>query len=214
MRGILAALGLCLWACGPGIYLAATPKDDCCSLRSPTLRSAAQDNAGSVPQREAGIPRIEPAEIDLGFPQTPSPAFVEAVYPQNWVWRENLPMPKARPAATVLLLAEARASLGKGPRQLGTRRDLWCADFINVLLRRLGLHGSGSDAAASFAHWGKPAKPAPGVVAVKPRRGGNHVIVIKEVRGRTIIAISGNSGRTVREMKYSVGQFYAFRAPA
>lgn len=111
------------------------------------------------------------------------------------------------------LVDVASAALGKGPRALGTRPDLWCADFINKTLAKVGLRGTGSDLAASFARWGRPAVPAPGVVAVKPRRGGNHVVIIKEVRGDQITAISGNSGRAVRLMRYKVGQFYAFRSP-
>lgn len=111
------------------------------------------------------------------------------------------------------LLDAATAALGKGPAALGTRANLWCADFINRTLRRIGLNGTNSSLASSFARYGQAAKPAPGVIAVKPRAGGNHVVIIKEVRGRELVAVSGNSGGKVRLMRYRIAQFYAFRAP-
>lgn len=156
----------------------------------------------------------------------PAPAVLASLTPptqiiiiESPIVTDGIPFPLSRrktvePPPTVLLLAAASHDVSKGPRALGLRRSLWCADAINAWLRRIGVKGTGSPLASSFVHWGKPAKPAPGVIAVKTRRGGNHVVVIKVIKGSTVIAISPNSGGKVREMRYSVRQFYAFRVPA
>lgn len=140
--------------------------------------------------------------------------------PMRWrVPRSDLELREALGAAAPadhrsLLAAEASRWIGKGPRDLGVRHSLWCADAINAWLRRIGLKGTGSALAASFASWGKQAKPAPGVIAVKRRHGGNHVVVVKAVHGTKIVAISPNGGgNRVRVHVYRVRQFYAFREP-
>ena len=135
----------------------------------------------------------------------------------------NLPMPLRPPielaahrkvhAVKVALLREAERAVGKGAHQLGVRPDLWCADAINAFLRRIDIRGTGSALAASFVHWGRPAKPGPGVIAVKSRRGGNHVVVIKQVKRNSVVTISPNSGGKVRTMTYPIAVFYAFREP-
>lgn len=121
--------------------------------------------------------------------------------------------PAVAPAAR-LSFAAARW-VGKGPREIGTRPNLWCAAFINKVLKGLGLRGTGSDLAASFARYGKPSKLKPGAIAVKRRRGGNHVVVIERVlKGGRVVAISGNSGNRVRRMVYRASVFWAVRTPA
>jgi hypothetical protein len=49
------------------------------------------------------------------------------------------------------IIREARRYLGGNPT---TRSNLWCARFMNLVLERTGHRGTGSDLAASFAHYG------------------------------------------------------------
>lgn len=128
----------------------------------------------------------------------------------------RVPLPRRKPPGSEALLALAQADVGKGPRELGTRLTLWCADAINVWLRRLNIKGTGSALAASFVRYGKPADPAPGVIAVKPRRGGSgHVVIVKSVlpKGRMLVVSPNGGGNKVRLTIYPIRSFYAFRAP-
>ena len=86
------------------------------------------------------------------------------------------------------LVERASKYLGFGPNQLGLPRNLWCADFINMLV------GGHSRAAASYLNRGTHAKyGCVNCVAVLTRRGGNHVGVVSgyDNEGDPII-ISGN----------------------
>lgn len=203
MRKFFAALAcagaLCAVAAAPFGWIALTAP-------APFVRSV-----------ESALPRLDVASVDLRFAPTPARGFLEAEYPDTVARHEILPLPRNRPPTTALLLAEARAALGKGPRELGTRPDLWCADWINKTLRRLGLAGTGSALASSFKPWGvRSATPCVGCVGVMPRRGGSgHVVIIDKVRGRTVYAYSPNGGRNrMRYATYPLSRFTAFRAPA
>ena len=91
------------------------------------------------------------------------------------------------------LVERASKYLGFGPNQLGLPRNLWCADFINMLV------GGHSRAAASYLSRGTYAKyGCVNCVAVLTRRGGNHVGVVSgyDNEGDPII-ISGNHNGVV-----------------
>jgi uncharacterized protein (TIGR02594 family) len=92
------------------------------------------------------------------------------------------------------LVAEARRYLGTNPT---TRARLWCARFMNFVLARSGYKGTGSDAALSFAHYGRRISgPRIGAIAVMRRVGGGHVGVVSGIdRHGNPILISGNNGR-------------------
>ena len=68
--------------------------------------------------------------------------------------------PGAAPASTAMsggfgssdVVAEARRYIGGNPT---SRRSLWCARFMNMVLHRSGHRGTGSDMANSFAHYGQ-----------------------------------------------------------
>jgi uncharacterized protein (TIGR02594 family) len=111
------------------------------------------------------------------------------------------------------LVMEARHYLGGNPT---SRRSLWCARFMNMVLERTGHHGTGSDLAASFAHYGERVSgPQVGAIAVMGRRGGGHVGIITgiDAKGNPIM-ISGNNGNRVREAPVSRGRIYAYVLPA
>jgi uncharacterized protein (TIGR02594 family) len=115
----------------------------------------------------------------------------------------------AEPAA---LVDEARRWIGTNPT--GKPR-LWCARFMNFILGRLGLQGTGSDLAMSFRHYGRSISgPQVGAIAVLARRGGGHVGVVSgiDANGNPII-ISGNHGRRVGEGIYSRSRVVAYVMP-
>jgi uncharacterized protein (TIGR02594 family) len=112
----------------------------------------------------------------------------------------------------ISIVAEARRWLGTNPT---SRRTLWCARFMNFVLKRVGLSGTSSDLAQSFASYGhRLSGPKVGAIAVMHRSGGGHVGVVSgfDRRGNPIV-ISGNYGHRVAEAVYSRGRIYAYVAP-
>ena len=110
------------------------------------------------------------------------------------------------------LVSEARHYLGGNPTGRGS---LWCARFMNLVLQHSGYKGTGSDMAASFAHYGQRVSgPQVGAIAVMGRRGGGHVGIITgiDASGNPIM-ISGNNGNRVREAPISRGRIYAYVMP-
>ncbi len=110
------------------------------------------------------------------------------------------------------VVAEARRYIGGNPTG---RSRLWCARFMNMVLKRAGHRGTGSDMARSFAHYGRRVSgPQVGAIAVMGRRGGGHVGVVSGIdrRGNPII-VSGNHGHRVAELVYRRGRIYAYVVP-
>jgi uncharacterized protein (TIGR02594 family) len=111
------------------------------------------------------------------------------------------------------IAAEARRWIGTNPT---TRATLWCARFMNFVLARLGLPGTASDVAKSFASYGKPLhEPEVGAIAVMNRgKGGGHVGVVSgfDKDGDPII-ISGNYSRRVAEAVYARSRIIAYVSP-
>lgn len=110
------------------------------------------------------------------------------------------------------LVAEARRYIGGNPT---SRRSLWCARFMNMVLKDTGYRGTNSDMASSFAHYGQRVSgPQVGAIAVMGRRGGGHVGIITgiDAKGNPIM-ISGNNGNRVREASVSRGRIYAYVMP-
>ena len=103
------------------------------------------------------------------------------------------PIPSGRPRA-LALVAEARRYLGTNPTG---RARLWCARFVNFVLAKVGQPGTGSDAAKSFAAYGRRISgPQVGAIAVLTRKGGGHVGIVTGVdRNGNPILIAGNNGR-------------------
>ena len=110
------------------------------------------------------------------------------------------------------VVAEARRYLGGNPTGRGR---LWCARFMNMVLERTGLHGTGSDLARSFASYGQRVSgPQVGAIAVMARRGGGHVGIVSGIdAGGNPIVVSGNNGNRVREAPISRGRIYAYVMP-
>jgi uncharacterized protein (TIGR02594 family) len=111
------------------------------------------------------------------------------------------------------LVFEARKYMGTNPT---ARKRLWCATFMNMVLAKAGYAGTNSDAAKSFAYYGRRiSEPQVGAIAVLSRgRRGGHVGVVSGVdsHGNPII-ISGNHNKRVGEAVYSRARVIAYVMP-
>ena len=119
------------------------------------------------------------------------------------------------PTSAPSWLHEAQRWIGARARDLGVRSTLWCAAGLNKWLRSAGLQGTNSDAARSFASYGKPTTAQPGAIAVMKRgRNGGHVGIVVSDLGSSVRIIAANQSNRVSYGVYSKRQIYAFRWPA
>lgn len=120
------------------------------------------------------------------------------------------------PGAAMVLL-EALRWRGRTARQLGLPTKLWCADFMNFVLRSAGGKGTRSRAARSFLQYGKKLDgPRVGAIAILYRSGPNngHVGVVRGTDGQgNPILVSGNHGPTVKQSVYSKNRVLAYVMP-
>jgi uncharacterized protein (TIGR02594 family) len=115
--------------------------------------------------------------------------------------------------AVPALVAEARKYIGTNPTD---RKRLWCATFMNFVLRKLGYSGTNSDAARSFAYYGRRiSAPRVGAIAVltRGRRGGHVGVVSGTDKNGDPIIISGNHNKLVGEGVYSRSRVIAYVMP-
>jgi uncharacterized protein (TIGR02594 family) len=118
-------------------------------------------------------------------------------------------------AAGVLL--EALRWRGRTAHQIGLPSKLWCADFMNFVLRRAGGRGTHSRAARSFLDYGKKLDgPRVGALVIFYRKGPNngHVGVVRGTDGQgNPIVVSGNHGSTVSQSVYPKSKVMAYVMP-
>jgi uncharacterized protein (TIGR02594 family) len=116
-------------------------------------------------------------------------------------------------SASPSLVSEARKYMGTNPT---ARKKLWCATFMNMVLAKAGYAGTNSDAAKSFAYYGRRiSEPRVGAIAVLTRgKRGGHVGVVSGIdkNGNPII-ISGNHNKRVGEASYSSRRVIAYVMP-
>jgi uncharacterized protein (TIGR02594 family) len=112
---------------------------------------------------------------------------------------------------------EALKWVGATSRQVGVPYpELWCADFINFILRRTGHTTTNSRAAKSFLDYGKRIdSPRVGAIVVLTRgRNGGHVGIVRGTDGAgNIIVISGNHGNKVWESPYPKSRVLGYVIP-
>lgn len=116
--------------------------------------------------------------------------------------------------AVPALVAEARKYMGTNPTD---RKRLWCATFMNFVLAKLGYAGTHSDAARSFAYYGRRiSEPRVGAIAVLTRgKRGGHVGVVSGIdKNGDPVIISGNHNRFVGEGIYPRSRVIAYVMPA
>jgi uncharacterized protein (TIGR02594 family) len=128
------------------------------------------------------------------------------------------PVPTADKKETVFAIGlEALKWVGASSRQVGVPYpDLWCADFVNFVLRRTGYPTTNSRAAKSFLDYGKRIdQPRVGAIVVLTRgKNGGHVGIVRGTDGAgNIIVISGNHGNKVWESPYPKSRVLGYVIP-
>lgn len=103
----------------------------------------------------------------------------------------------------------AGSAVAAAARYVGTnptgKASLWCADFVNLIERKLGRPGTGSREAKSFLRYGRPISiPQPGDIVVFNRRGGGHVGYYVSGPATHPVVVSGNDGHRVRVRQQSL----------
>jgi len=127
-------------------------------------------------------------------------------------------LPRADTKDSVFAIGlEAMKWMGATSRQVGVPYpDLWCADFINFILRRTGHPTTNSRAAKSFLDYGKRIDtPRVGAIVVLVRaKNGGHVGIVRGTDGAgNIIVISGNHGNKVSESLYPTSRVLGYVIP-
>lgn len=141
------------------------------------------------------------------------------VTPMETIARSRTDMAEAAaqvPGAGAILL-EALRWRGRTAKQLGLPAQLWCADFMNLVIRKAGAKGTQSRAARSFLQYGKKLDgPRVGAIAIFYRKGPNngHVGVVRGTDGKgNPVVISGNHGPTVTQSTYPKERVLAYVMP-
>lgn len=114
-----------------------------------------------------------------------------------------------------MVLLEALRWRGRTAREIGLPTKLWCADFMNFVLRRAGGKGTHSRAACSFLKYGKKLDgPRVGAIAILKGPNNSCVGVVRDTDGQgNPILISGNHGRMVRQSVYPKSRVMAYVMP-
>jgi uncharacterized protein (TIGR02594 family) len=151
-------------------------------------------------------------------PRGPGDRFSNAE-PQETIARSRTDAAEAAaqvPGAAGILL-EALRWRGRTAKQIGLPSQLWCADFMNFVLKQAGAKGTQSRAARSFLQYGKKLdEPRVGAIAIMYRKGPNngHVGVVRGTDGKgNPILVSGNHGPTVMESVYPKDRVLAYVMP-
>lgn len=113
-------------------------------------------------------------------------------------------------------LLEALRHMGANAKTLGLPASLWCADFMNLVLRKSGLNATGSRAARSYLQYGKKIdEPRVGAIAIFTRgRNGGHIGIVRGTDGNgNPIIVSGNHNNKVAEAVYPKSRVLAYVVP-
>jgi len=119
------------------------------------------------------------------------------------------------PGAAFVLL-EALRWQGRTASQLGLPSKLWCADFMNFVLKRNGSHGTESRSARSYLKYGELLdSPRVGAIAIFARGSSSgHVGVVRGTDGEgNPIIVSGNHGHHVRQSTYPKARVLGYVMP-
>ena len=119
------------------------------------------------------------------------------------------------PGAAAVLL-EALRWRGRTAKQLGLPSRLWCADFMNFVLKHAGGEGTQSRAARSFLKFGRILQgPRVGAIAVLYRGPNNgHVGVVRGTDGDgNPIIVSGNYADKVMQAVVSKSLILGYVMP-
>lgn len=138
----------------------------------------------------------------------PVPAWL--VPAKGYVGQKEIVGPKHNP-----WIAKGWALLGWGG--YNSDETPWCGYFVARCLYDVGLpYPKAFPSAASFSTYGFACKPQYGAIAVKKRKGGNHVFFIVGITpdGRYYKALGGNQSNMVNIVDIPVDQVDAIRWPS
>ena len=113
-------------------------------------------------------------------------------------------------------LLEALRHMGANAKTLGLPSSLWCADFMNMVLRKTGIEATGSRAARSYLKYGKKIdEPRVGAIAIFTRgQNGGHIGIVRGTDGKgNPIIVSGNHNNKVAEALYPKERVLAYVVP-
>ena len=113
-------------------------------------------------------------------------------------------------------LLEALKHMGANAQKLGLPASLWCADFMNMVLRKTGIEATGSRAARSYLKYGKKIdEPRVGAIAIFTRgSNGGHIGIVRGTDGAgNPIIVSGNHNNKVAEAIYPKSRVLAYVVP-
>jgi uncharacterized protein (TIGR02594 family) len=113
-------------------------------------------------------------------------------------------------------LLEALRHVGSNAKALGLPASLWCADFMNMVLRKSGIEATGSRAARSYLKYGKKIdEPRVGAIAIFTRgKNGGHIGIVRGTDGAgNPIIVSGNHNNKVAEALYPKSRVLAYVVP-
>jgi uncharacterized protein (TIGR02594 family) len=131
---------------------------------------------------------------------------------RKWVEEANKYQGLGSPDA----LLEALRHMGANAKTLGLPASLWCADFMNLVLRKSGLKATGSRAARSYLQYGtKIDEPRVGAIAIFTRgKNSGHIGIVRGTDGNgNPIIVSGNHGNKVAESVYPKARVLAYVVP-
>lgn len=186
--------------------------------RAATVKGQRLNTSDLRPQARKKVQRVRRAATLLSPDMRLDPTDVRPVYVSD-ARADTTGSIRSQPTRMPRLFAssdpveEARRWIGTNPTD---RSSLWCARFMNFVLERSGFSGTGSDAAKSFASYGRRLPgPQVGAIAVLSRgKNGGHVGIVSGVdaSGNPII-ISGNHGKQVGEGVYPRSRVIAYVMP-
>jgi uncharacterized protein (TIGR02594 family) len=192
---------------------AATAKSHAAATAVATKQRAKRATVGKVARKT--VRRVRQQTVDLNQDPTEVRITMVDARPQKSVPAsapaQGMRMPRLFASSDPV--EEARRWIGTNPTDMSR---LWCARFMNFVLERSGFSGTGSDAAKSFASYGRRvAGPRVGAIAVMTRgKSGGHVGIVSgiDASGNPIV-ISGNHGKTVGEGVYPRSRILAYVLP-
>jgi len=172
----------------------------------------AQTIGANFQYRPAGSADPRPSSGPANQPQTPDPApATPAGGGPTWMTiarkEEGVKEVSGRAANPRIIEYHAATSLRAQSDEVA-----WCASFVNWCLKKAGVKGTNSAAAASFTKWGAATSARQGAVAViynaaaansSLSTSGNHVGFLVRETSTHYVLLGGNQSNSVKESSFA-----------
>lgn len=112
------------------------------------------------------------------------------------------------------IVANAKAHVGATARQLGLRRNLWCAAYIAYIAPQVAKKVKNINMAKAYLVLPRTTKRI-GALAIMNRKRGGHIGVVVDIdaRGNPVL-VSGNHSDRVGLSTYPAGRIIAYVSPS